>query len=644
MHPRSLFNLVACSCFALMFFSACGSRVDSAEADLRVDSEEADHEDLCPDDPEKTQPGICGCGAFDVDGDGDGTPDCQDACPDDPGKVAPGNCGCGIPEDGCGKPIVRFVKPSTATVAANLGVVVEASASDGDIVEVNLFINDQFVRKEGGSPYEWGTANANQEDPSLLNLSQGSYELRAEAIDDGGEKGTATLFVTVSDTGVPGTYADGPGKIIYPWRATTAVLKAGQSFEVWFDAQADQTVNAVKLRGPFNELSTSIEVERGDWIYDKTSGNRYDTRITVSVPDGSPADRYDLILRTSIGDELSLGSVKVVKEYRKTYYVMHFSDTHTFQAGSDLSLYKVSTLAEIANILAPEMIFITGDQLYFPNDEKLDQFYNGIESNDVLGLHDFYAPTFVACGNHDWAQKGDSDSVAKAAHYNEYYGLHGYNFTYGDGRFMVINNGWSGNSHHTTDAISWLDDVGHGEFRLGAAHMANGGVSGLYKGADLDLILAGHNHYIADENPHPMDGDPMQYIASSIRDHAPEFNLFRVDIGSGTYSTVSGPTAQVVAIENPGDKDAPELYKPRLTLSFSKENDGTSSSNTAVIDNRFEFSLPEARIRFVMPLGYDYTASKGTIEQAFDGFFFRIVDVRLTVPADSTAEVSISGV
>lgn len=55
----------------------------------------ADCADGCPDDPEKRAPGACGCGALDVDSDGDGNADCNDQCPDDANKSAPGDCGCG---------------------------------------------------------------------------------------------------------------------------------------------------------------------------------------------------------------------------------------------------------------------------------------------------------------------------------------------------------------------------------------------------------------------------------------------------------------------------------------------------------------------------------------------------------------------
>ncbi len=56
----------------------------------------ADCVDGCPSDPNKTAPGVCGCGVSDVDSDGDGASDCVDGCPIDPNKLAPGVCGCGV--------------------------------------------------------------------------------------------------------------------------------------------------------------------------------------------------------------------------------------------------------------------------------------------------------------------------------------------------------------------------------------------------------------------------------------------------------------------------------------------------------------------------------------------------------------------
>ena len=59
----------------------------------------ADCNDLCPEDPFKIEPGVCGCGIPDDDSDGDGVADCEDGCPSDPNKTEPGICGCGVPDD-----------------------------------------------------------------------------------------------------------------------------------------------------------------------------------------------------------------------------------------------------------------------------------------------------------------------------------------------------------------------------------------------------------------------------------------------------------------------------------------------------------------------------------------------------------------
>lgn len=57
--------------------------------------------DCCPNDDKKTDPGLCGCGVPDLDGDGDGVPSCLDGCDDDPKKTAPEKCGCKVAEATC---------------------------------------------------------------------------------------------------------------------------------------------------------------------------------------------------------------------------------------------------------------------------------------------------------------------------------------------------------------------------------------------------------------------------------------------------------------------------------------------------------------------------------------------------------------
>jgi len=71
----------------------CGCGVSDADSDA---DGAADCVDACAGDPAKTAPGICGCGVSDADSDADGTVDCNDACASDPTKTEPGICGCGV--------------------------------------------------------------------------------------------------------------------------------------------------------------------------------------------------------------------------------------------------------------------------------------------------------------------------------------------------------------------------------------------------------------------------------------------------------------------------------------------------------------------------------------------------------------------
>jgi len=95
-------------------------------------------DDQCPDDPEKFFPEECGCGVADVDGDEDGTLDCQDACPSDPEKIAVGACGCGVPDtDGDADGQIDCLEPRSPADVADvareaLALAQQLGAGSGD--------------------------------------------------------------------------------------------------------------------------------------------------------------------------------------------------------------------------------------------------------------------------------------------------------------------------------------------------------------------------------------------------------------------------------------------------------------------------------------------------------------------------------
>lgn len=64
--------------------------------------------DECPNDPNKTSPGECGCGTPDIDSDNDLVFNCHDLCPNDPNKTEPGECGCGVSEGSCSNDFITL--------------------------------------------------------------------------------------------------------------------------------------------------------------------------------------------------------------------------------------------------------------------------------------------------------------------------------------------------------------------------------------------------------------------------------------------------------------------------------------------------------------------------------------------------------
>lgn len=436
--------------------------------------------------------------------------------------------------------------------------------------------------------------------------------------------------------------------IVYPWRATTAIVERGKSFEVWLNADTDQIVGTVVLKAQFHAVTPKISIETGNWVYDESSQNSFNTRITVKVPHNAPADRYDIVINTSQGAVISPAGVKVIKSYKSNYYILHISDLHAFQRGHETVLSRLSLVADIANIINPELVFNTGDNLYRPNEERMNELYGGNSGTGTKGLNQFNAATFTVPGNHDI----DFDNLPengfykeKAAWWNQWWGLQSYQFSYGKGRFLAFNNGWEGFKPAQQYAAidSWLKKEGAGNLRVGLAHIRNKEMAAFDSIANPGLILLGHNHHIASQNPSPLNGKPVQFIVNSMRDNM-EFNLFKVDEKTGKYTPVGGSTAQVVYVENPEDSKTPALYKPKLTLSFAKNNDGTSTTNTATIVNKLNFPLENARVRFVMPTGNSYSVSNGKIEQAFDGSTVHVVDVLVNLEPNNTTLVEIKKV
>jgi hypothetical protein len=105
--------------------------------------------DLCPNDPNKVEPGICGCGFPDTDLDNDGLADCFDACPNGPEPGQPCTDHNPATGDDTQDETCTCVGTPLPTTAWNLQIVTDANGSQTtwDITEDGT--ND--VLASGGS-------------------------------------------------------------------------------------------------------------------------------------------------------------------------------------------------------------------------------------------------------------------------------------------------------------------------------------------------------------------------------------------------------------------------------------------------------------------------------------------------------------
>jgi hypothetical protein len=444
--------------------------------------------------------------------------------------------------------------------------------------------------------------------------------------------------------------------IVRPWRSTTAIVKAGESFEVWFNADNGQTVNSVQLVGPYNKVDCTNSITTGNWEYDPLSGNRYNTEILVTVPLIAPADRYDLVLHTTDGTITSYGGVKVVNEFKAAYYIMHISDGHIYQNGYDpiTLLARKTAMIDIANIMDCQIIIETGDNMYNVRNhpEREEIYFLGNEALGIKGMANATAATFLVPGDHDAHTANDWPQATVEVNsdfFNDYWGMQSSNFKYGNGRFMMLNNAWKvsetsagDHKYQVDEAIAWLSGDGSGgNFFLSAGHCYNKMHEFIDEVQQLDLVLAGDKHHIRTDNPYSFDdGSPaIAYIAGAIRDHF-EFNLFRVNNETGTYLPVPGTNA-VAEVLHSGSQDEIATWITNLSIEFENDNNGLFYENTATIDNKFNFPILDARVRFVMPGGFEYRVTNAEITQQFDGDEYRIIDVSLDVAANATSMIHI---
>lgn len=484
------------------------------------------------------------------------------------------------------------------------------------------------------------------------------------------------LLATAAILGTPHvarawTYGDTLTTIMRPLPNLPALVQRGSAFTVWAVAPSGAGAWSASLQ--LGALIVPLTPSGGGW---QASKSRWE--LSFTVPADTPEEIYTLVLSSNAtATDVAEHAVKVLPAFKTDYYFAQISDTHfpthVFSSGGFINVADTSgmpdfnAVAEDLNVIRPEFILHTGDLV---NEGELEEYLAMYEMGRAQqALNRLRSPVFVVSGNHDqggWDPTPPPDGTARK-NWWRYYGwpwlltppagdpYHSQDFAFDYGPLHVIglegyiNNGsydnyrqdlWGAQSF-TAEQMSRLQaDIaaqGPGKKKLAFYHYDFGGtLANGQPGANfsqinpatlgLDAVIWGHNHGVNEGN---LSARPINLGLRSVIDRR-YFRIFRVSNGVITPGPMhcAGGTATV-----PTDS---------MSFAWSGPNDGTRSSLSVTVNNRYGETWERARIRFVMA-DHDssFFATGGTIAQTIFEGGVALVEVDCVLPSKGVATVSV---
>lgn len=467
--------------------------------------------------------------------------------------------------------------------------------------------------------------------------------------------------------------------IVTPWRAKKEIVLAGENFPILYQNIVVSKIDEVYLKGPYNQVNLIIDSVIIDYFqYDSFTQKAVNNKIWVSVPSDTPEELYDLHIKCNGEIHISRKSVKVLKAVDQPVRFIHISDPHvsrqwigTPENGYAKELELLDGFIEVANIIAPDFVIVTGDIIHHYTrfnadhlgwggdkvydadqrplvEEKYQNYYNG--AGGFRGIHGFDAPVFSLPGNHDSYGVSREDHMAMARQWNEMCGKRVYGFTYGSIRVIAADDYLGDPIEDIPDSApmsglqgkvfeEFFKNEGMGEVRIMAQHRPNRIDTSFLNKYDIAVLLNGHRH-----NPHheyvgekpTLSMRPGAVCRSGeIRDWEEKLGFFRIISIDGNEVSFSQPLR---FCENPTQPyDQLDL---KLTLNFNKENDGSQTHNEVVLNNKFDIDLSQCKVRFVMKKG-EYKVTGGEIKQIIQSEDKTVVDVLTTISSRSKRVISI---
>ncbi len=485
----------------------------------------------------------------------------------------------------------------------------------------------------------------------------------------------ASLFITAGRSN-DSVAAD----IVYPWRATSAIVQAGDGFCLWLYNPENAIIDSVRLIGPFTIIKAGIDsISAARYEYDSFTHASVNNRIWVHVPTFAHMGLYHLAVHCGEETHVSLKSVQVIDHVKPAHSFLHISDLHVSRQwqGSAVQGYAkelelLDRFIRVANIIAPDFILITGDNIHHYTrlsadstgwggekvyaadqpplvEEKYRNLFEGAAG--FAGLYELEVPFFLTTGNHDFYGVASTDHMAKARQWNALCGLRVYGFSYAGTRVVVADD-YLGDpktdipDRHPMSGLqgqtlkNFFKENGAGYLRIMAQHRPDRIDTVFIDQHKINILLNGHQHDPAAEwvgaTPTLSTRPGTVCRSGEIGRWETTLGFFRVFYVSEDSFTFTPPLR---FCQNP---TAPvNELKLNLTLDFFRPNDGSSWQNKGLLVNNLGVDLPHCRIRFIMKKG-TYTIDRGCIEQVIHTDKATIVDVRVPVKANARETVTIT--
>ncbi len=479
----------------------------------------------------------------------------------------------------------------------------------------------------------------------------------------------------------PWTWGDTLTTILRPLPNLPSIVRPGaDTLVVW--AAGPPTITGWRASMLYGTIQWDLFPAGGGF---NASTNRWELRFTVPqlVAVGTsvdlPYEVYDLVLNSDQTlPDTSRHAVDVIPNFETSFYFAQISDTHLpshkfssdagFSTSDTTGFADFNAVAEDLNLIHPQFIIHTGDLV---NEGELEDYLSMFEmSRAKAALSRFREPVWVSTGNHDiggWKPTPPPDGTSRKLWWKLFgwpflenppagdpYHSQDYSFDYGllhaIGLEAYINNGsydsyntpLYGAQSFTPEQMGWLAAniaaTPPGHAKLLFYHYDFGGTLGNGSpGANfsqinpaalgIDGAIWGHNHVVAEGN---RAAKPFNLGLQSVIDYR-AFRLFRVVDGVIT----PGPMHHSGGIATaPTDS---------IVVGWNAANDGSATSLTATVFNRFGEGFEHCRLVFHMQPGFTtYQATGGTVAQDYDNAGMHDVEVDFNAPPSFNTQVTVN--